>query len=1605
MKLELSRGILKNFAQITNDSSNNKTSTSVHATAVVVDGVKYAKIDGSNVLTPISETTDVQTGDRILVTIENHKAVVIGNFTYPPSARNEQKALEESERASSTANLAIEKAGQAQSLVSEANTLSSQATASASQAISAAQQASTLAQNAQTAASEANTKSDSALASASESLTKSNAAQKELDALKAEVKTVQGDVADARAEAIASVDAVKEELSANYAKKTEVTAVEGSLKAEITKSVSELQSTISEQYTAKSESVALEERLQSRITQNADRISSVVSRTTKLETDTSEAQKQIDAAKASAANAQSTADAAQAAAKTAQDSADAAQSAADTAQTNAATAQSTADAAKARAEAANTAAANAQSDLDAAKANLNEVTNRVGATEEEIAAAQQAVNDAQAAADQAITNAASANTAAANAQTAADKAKTDAANAQSAANTAQTKADSASAAAATAQAAADKAQADADALKSRVTTCETNISQNAEAIALRATKTELTDAVDGIQVGGRNLFLKTREFDNYSGSYNKTSETYKGFTVRGGTISNAFNAICEYTLTGFNLGDTYTLSFYAKGNLSQLHAFFHGDSGYVGAAPIAGNGDTPSKHFTDGNYTFYAVTSEWKRYWVTWKLANTGDISIDKRVLLRSDGSTSGQEVYICGIMFEKSSKPSDWSPAPEDQDAATQAVADNLASNYYNKTQTDAQIKVKADSILSTVSSTYQTKDAMGNYSTTAQMKTAIEQSATSIKSEVSATYATNAKVDGIQVGGRNLYYTKTIGRGLGVANCSSATVQNGEIILVASGSDLYIGSVLHSGDVWNEYYSPLMSVDGASYVTFSVSNPLFRKNFYNFLDSNKKAISIYTYIGASNATLQVPNGAKYISMRFGYGSAVSGTTYKLKIKVEKGNKPTDWSPAPEDVDSSIGEVKTIAEQTSNQFKWIVKSGTSESNMVLTDTLYNLVAQNINLTGKVTFSCLDSAAQQKINTAQSTADTAKSNAATAQSTADSANSKIDGLQVGGRNLLLNSHKTAIEYTYPSSGYADWYSWRSSIPLNGGTYTLSFWAKSTVNGDEIRVHFYNPSNITSVKGSQGQSSAAGDGQCDFVLTTTLTKYWVTYTIPKGGNSTRNVIIPRLWSGSGSGTITVQWEKLEEGNKATDWTPAPEDTDSAISTVDTKIMNWCYNNDVTYINGGKIYTGTVTADKISVTSLEAICAKIGGFTIGSSALYNNTTALAGAANSVYLGTDGISCGTTFKVTKAGAVTATSGKIGKYDITSTYLMTGSGSTATGIGGDQAFWAGNGDSNSAPFRVSYKGQLYAKDMIASNQLYIYDEKNSTTMPFAYADGGVIFNGVAYAFNGTVTFNNGFILDNDSSISGHVIPSISNTYNIGGANNEFNYTCSRIVRIGLADYSESKAVIDTKWKDGNTHNILTRGTDGLTSAIGWVGSSSYATVLKLNSRTVQVVNSSGTSTLSDGRLKKDFRNLEAWEQFYLDLKPIAYKYKDGSSGRNHMGFVAQQVEEALLNNGLTTNDFAGLVKYDVNPDDEDSWHGYKTEYGLIYTEFTALNTYMTQKNAKAVRDLSHRFAVLDGKVNSTYARMASAGERIDKLEKENKQLREEIAQLKMAS
>jgi hypothetical protein len=77
---------------VTEDVSTNRETT-VYGTIAERDGSKYVQLDGSDQLTPVSLTTDVKVGERVLVQIKNHTAIVIGNVSSPSAASSDVKGL------------------------------------------------------------------------------------------------------------------------------------------------------------------------------------------------------------------------------------------------------------------------------------------------------------------------------------------------------------------------------------------------------------------------------------------------------------------------------------------------------------------------------------------------------------------------------------------------------------------------------------------------------------------------------------------------------------------------------------------------------------------------------------------------------------------------------------------------------------------------------------------------------------------------------------------------------------------------------------------------------------------------------------------------------------------------------------------------------------------------------------------------------------------------------------------------------------------------------------------------------------------------------------------------------------------------------------------------------------------------------------------------------------------------------------------------------------------------------------------------------------------------------------------------------------------------
>lgn len=198
----------------------------------------------------------------------------------------------------------------------------------------------------------------------------------------------------------------------------------------------------------------------------------------------------------------------------------------------------------------------------------------------------------------------------------------------------------------------------------KVTSLETNLSGFRSSVSeTYATKTEMSN----IEVGGRNLLPNTKIFkgSNISSNAIIPEETYKGFAIRSKDNTEATEGFTDM-LTFLNiypekLGEEYTLSFYARGT-GRLLTYFYGATGYVRIAKcVQSNGTVKST--ADGS-TEWQLTDDWNRYWVTWTLANEGDISVVKWILFRL---YYGGKADICGVKLEKGNRATDWTPAPED--------------------------------------------------------------------------------------------------------------------------------------------------------------------------------------------------------------------------------------------------------------------------------------------------------------------------------------------------------------------------------------------------------------------------------------------------------------------------------------------------------------------------------------------------------------------------------------------------------------------------------------------------------------------------------------------------------------------------------------------------------------------------------------------------------------------------------------------------------------------------------------------------------------------------------------------------------------------------
>ena len=287
-------------------------------------------------------------------------------------------------------------------------------------------------------------------------------------------------------------------------------------------------------------------------------------------------------------------------------------------------------------------------------------------------------------------------------------------------------------------------------------------------------------------------------------------------------------------------------------------------------------------------------------------------------------------------------------------------------------------------------------------------------------------------------------------------------------------------------------------------------------------------------------------------------YNSNVIAESTIEWIKLERGNKPTDWSPAPEDVESKIDQEKQNREQAVAN----AKSATEAYTRAQADLLKLQAIAEANRNAGL---AITAEQQARIQEAQRNLQAAKTHA----------EQEVSKINIGGRNLIYRTKDFEINTSWQpyfmvknwnEAGWpiapekfngntvrivtSNWQGVKTNAPdILGEPVTISFWAKTsaTAKFDCVSILYKNP-DINPFTELSNNGTLIPDNQ------------WHRYTIfnPKGMCLGAGVNNGFLEFYEVSSPILVSSIKVEKGNKPTDWSPAPEDVENQIANINSDL---------------------------------------------------------------------------------------------------------------------------------------------------------------------------------------------------------------------------------------------------------------------------------------------------------------------------------------------------------------------------------------------------------------------------------------------------------------
>lgn len=456
-----------------------------------------------------------------------------------------------------------------------------------------------------------------------------------------------------------------------------------------------------------------------------------------------------------------------------------------------------------------------------------------------------------------------------------------------------------------------------------------NAINNANANAVSA-----VSKVNNLSVGGRNLVLNSHKLDDkfygaggYLGTFTVVSDSEALSKYHVETKCTTAGAGPHYPIfqkTADKIGKTYTWSFWAKCSVAKTGSVGH----------------------ESGGQTNISLTTSWKKFSHTWVYADAEYYSFTFYL-----GFKVGEILYIRDFKIEEGTQATTWTPAPEDVDnkvSTANTNASNAVSTANTANSTANTAKSTADAAKSSAASAVSTANTANSTANTA--KTTASNAASTANTAKSTADSANNKIDNLKIGGRNLIPVGMI-KNNGLSTFSYDKASNTWTCVAQIGSNSWGRGIYFDTGVKKIYiprgYTYIISLevnpevaciwnddvnngfDGMPNGTGNDNdNTSLRKSSDRSLVANKWQRVWFSYTPRTDVSYDIFDA----SSNWGIITTDAKSPIKFKIrnvKGEFGTVPTDWTPAPEDVDNKIDTAQKSADNANSSVNALNKIAT----------------------------------------------------------------------------------------------------------------------------------------------------------------------------------------------------------------------------------------------------------------------------------------------------------------------------------------------------------------------------------------------------------------------------------------------------------------------------------------------------------------------------------------------------------------------------------------------------------------------------------------------------------------------------------------------------